>query len=165
MSETTPSQENSNVSPKAEAELPGKVHSVYPPHTADAVGGGASGVADVAHTNNAIVVEDSLDHADEDELVAGEVRIDPPEARTEPVEEGIRRQQAATANFVTLLLIWALVLSLPLYVGLKTLPHIFGTINPADAIIDGVFDKWFSIITPLAGTALGAYFVSARKPS
>lgn len=82
-----------------------------------------------------------------------------------PLEQfkgSIASQHARTRNLVTLILVWAVVLSLPtnlvVYVvlGISKCPE-------AQAKVEPIFDRWFSLIGPLAGAAVGAYYVSTRK--
>lgn len=64
----------------------------------------------------------------------------------------IRRDKARTANKLAMVLVVGVVLSLPLY-----LVSVWLAPDGADRFAI-VFEKWYAIISPLAGTAIGAYY-------
>lgn len=64
------------------------------------------------------------------------------------VSELIRRDKARTANLLAMVLVVGVVLSLPLYLASVWLVPAGGD------RLAVVFDKWYSIISPLAGTAI-----------
>src|SRR3954451_1951823 len=66
----------------------------------------------------------------------------------------IQRDRARTANLVTLVLVFGVVLSLPAYLAAAWLKP--DALEPTRAI----FDKWYSVVSPLVGTAIGAYYGS-----
>ncbi len=68
------------------------------------------------------------------------------------LSELIRRDKARTANLLAMVLVVGVVLSLPLY-----LLSVWLVPEGGDRLAV-VFDKWYSIISPLAGTAIGAYY-------
>lgn len=64
----------------------------------------------------------------------------------------IAHGKARTANLVAVVLVTGVVLSLPLYL-------LVVWCGPTYVQHSGVvFDKWYSIMSPLAGTAIGAYY-------
>jgi hypothetical protein len=68
------------------------------------------------------------------------------------ISEVIRRDKARTANLLAMVLVVGVVLSLPLYfVAVWLVP------DGGDRLAV-VFDKWYAIISPLTGTAIGAYY-------
>jgi len=71
----------------------------------------------------------------------------------------IRRDKARTANLLAIILIVGVVLSLPMY-----LLSIWIAPEGADRFVV-VFEKWYAIVSPLAGTALGAYYGSRLERS
>ena len=75
-----------------------------------------------------------------------------PESYLRLTAEGhIRRSRARTANILAIILVVGLVVALPAYaLAISLLPA-------ASDKLAAVFDKWFTIISPLVGTALGAY--------
>ena len=77
-----------------------------------------------------------------------------------PTEQYIKQQiahgHARTRNVVALILVWAIVLSLPTYLLAILL------VKNGESM-DKVFERWFSLVGPLAGTAIGAYYVSSRN--
>jgi hypothetical protein len=70
----------------------------------------------------------------------------------------IERGRARTANLVALLMVIGLLVSLPLY-----LLAVFLKPDAASALAS-VFDKWYSIVSPLAGAAIGAYYATRSEP-
>ena len=84
--------------------------------------------------------------------------VDPLETYLRQTPAIIERDKARTANRVTMLLIFGLLWALPLY-----LVAVLATmwIKPDTSnLVSSVFDKWFSVVGPLAGTAIGAYYGS-----
>ncbi len=66
----------------------------------------------------------------------------------------IQHERAKTANLVALILVAGVVLSLPTFV-------IAAWIKPDGIeVTRAIFDKWYAIISPLVGTAIGAYYGS-----
>lgn len=89
-----------------------------------------------------------------------EIRLD-----TEPLEEFLKRtpalierQKARTANLVALLLVIGVLASLPIYL-LTVL-----TIPESASLVQPVFDKWYALVSPLAGAAVGAYYATRANP-
>lgn len=78
--------------------------------------------------------------------------VDPPGAYLDP----ITKAHADTRNKIALIFTVSMVASLPLYLLAKY--FLKGTDD-----LDKVFDKWFSVVGPLAGAAIGAYSVSVSK--
>ena len=85
-----------------------------------------------------------------------EIRLD-----TEPLDEFLKRtpavierQRAWTANLLAVLLVAGVLLSLPVY--------LFTLLWKPDSaeLINVVFEKWFALISPLAGAAVGAYYAT-----
>ena len=69
------------------------------------------------------------------------------------VAADIRRSRARTANRVAMTLVYAIVGSLPLYVVAAAV------VGSADVdTLTRIFDKWYSIVSPLVGTAIGTLF-------
>jgi hypothetical protein len=70
----------------------------------------------------------------------------------------IERAKARTANLVSVLLVCGLVGSLPLYItALLAKPD-------SAQMLASVFEKWYSVVSPLAGAAIGAYFATRVEP-
>jgi hypothetical protein len=66
----------------------------------------------------------------------------------------IDRGRAWTANLVAILLVAGLLLSLPLYIlALLVKPE-------AATQLAVVFERWYAVVSPLAGAAIGVYFVT-----
>ncbi len=69
----------------------------------------------------------------------------------------IERHKARTANALAILLIAGVVASLPIHLlALLFIPE------SADSIAT-VFGKWYALMSPLAGAAVGAYYASQAK--
>lgn len=69
----------------------------------------------------------------------------------------IERQRARTANLVAVSLIAGVIGSLPLHLlALWLCP------DAADST-GQVFEKWYALVSPLAGAAVGAYYVSRER--
>ena len=69
-----------------------------------------------------------------------------------------RRDIVRTANLAAVILILGVVLSFPLFVIVVAyLGNNNGSVESIE-IIKSVFDKWVTVIGPLAGTAVGAYY-------
>ena len=80
--------------------------------------------------------------------------IDPYLKRTPAI---IERQRARTANVVALSLIAGVIGSLPLHlIALWLCPD-------AAESTGQVFEKWYALVSPLAGAAVGAYYVSRER--
>jgi hypothetical protein len=89
------------------------------------------------------------------------IRLDASES-IEQYKETIAAQHARTRNLVTLILIWAVVLSLPMYLAVY-IALVAWKGPDAVAKVEPVFERWFALIGPLAGTAVGAYYVSSHS--
>jgi hypothetical protein len=64
----------------------------------------------------------------------------------------ILRDREKTANLVALVLVWGVVLSLPVYLMVVLIrPDQSDKVSP-------IFDKWYTVISPLVGAAIGAYY-------
>jgi hypothetical protein len=64
----------------------------------------------------------------------------------------ILREREKTANIVALILVWGVVLSLPVYLTVVLIrPDQSDKVSP-------IFDKWYTVISPLVGAAIGAYY-------
>lgn len=81
--------------------------------------------------------------------------IEPTDAYLTRVQADISRRKAKTANTVAVILVSALVLSLPLYLVVA-----WSAPDKAE-LIQPVFDKWFAVMGPLVGTAVGAYYIAS----
>jgi hypothetical protein len=69
----------------------------------------------------------------------------------------IERDRARTANLVALLLVSGVLISLPVYmIALLVRPD-------AAASLATVFERWYAIVSPLAGAALGAYYTARAE--
>ena len=86
-------------------------------------------------------------------------RIEPPSRyMRHDIGAEIEHGKARTANAVAVILVIGVVLSLPIY-----LAAVWRAPTASDRIA-AVFDKWYAIVSPLAGTAVGAYY-GARQTS
>ena len=85
--------------------------------------------------------------------------IEPTEAFLCKVSATIRRERARTANKVVLTLVWGLVLSLPFYVTAVCFQP-----DAATQLAD-IFGKWYTVVSPLAGAAIGAYYGARGQPT
>src|SRR5437762_376719 len=84
--------------------------------------------------------------------------LDPVEGFLSQTPAVIERGRARTANLVAILLVIGLLISLPLYmVALLCKPD-------AAQSLTAVFDKWYAVVSPLAGAALGAYYATRADP-
>jgi hypothetical protein len=92
----------------------------------------------------------------DDTARAGDERVSLDLESTGKYLDLIKKAHADTRNKIALVFTYALVLSLPVYFLAKT----FG--RGMDDL-DKIFDRWFSVIGPLAGAAIGAYGASATK--
>jgi len=69
----------------------------------------------------------------------------------------IERRRAWTANLVAILLVVGLLISLPLYmIALMVKPD-------AGVPLASVFEKWYAVVSPLAGAAIGAYYAGRSE--
>lgn len=73
------------------------------------------------------------------------------------VDAEIKRSKARTADTVAIILLGALVASLPL-----SLLAIWLIPEHADQATNA-FDRWYNVVGPLAGAAIGAYFVASSS--
>jgi len=97
----------------------------------------------------------AADQCDSEGVRTEEVRLD-----LQPTENYRREVQighAKTRNLVVLILTWSIVLSLPVFLLARLVTR------TGNEELDKVFDRWFSMVGPLAGAAVGAYGVSSRK--
>src|SRR5580765_2554638 len=85
--------------------------------------------------------------------------VEPPDRYLQRIHANIRKDQARVANRVALILVGAVVLSLPLYLVVDCIFLWRG--SPAAEKIQPIFDRWYTIVSPLAGTAIGAYYVAS----
>lgn len=77
------------------------------------------------------------------------------------VSAKIRESRARTADHVAIILVSAVVLSLPLYVIAIAL---VGTVDEGD--LTRIFGKWYDVVSPLLGAAIGALFgIAIARPS
>jgi hypothetical protein len=72
----------------------------------------------------------------------------------DPLKQQIQRQKAETANRIAIALVSGVLLSPVIY-----LAAILWRAESSKEI-HLVFDKWFSLVGPLAGAAVGAYYSS-----
>lgn len=73
----------------------------------------------------------------------------------------MRRSRSHTADRVAIILVSAVVLSLPLYVIAVAL---VGTVDEDD--LTRIFGKWYDVVSPLLGAAIGALFgIAIARPS
>lgn len=81
--------------------------------------------------------------------------VEPPDQFLHRVDAEISRGKARTANIVTILLVASLLASLPVYLAIVPFAD-------KDQIVrvDAMFDRWYHVVSPLAGAAIGAYYVS-----
>jgi hypothetical protein len=64
----------------------------------------------------------------------------------------IKHARARTANLVALVLVVGLVLSLPAFL-------VAVLVKPESLeVTQAIFEKWFSVVGPIVGTAIGAYY-------
>jgi len=70
------------------------------------------------------------------------------------VEHIIQHEKAKTANVLAVTLVVGLLGSLPIYALLVCV------FPAASEKLAAVFDKWLTIVSPLIGTAIGAYYGS-----
>ena len=83
--------------------------------------------------------------------------IDPTDAYLKRTPADIERQRARTANTVAMLLIAGVIGSLPLHLlALWLCP------DAAQSTAE-VFERWYALVSPLAGAAVGAYYVSRER--
>ena len=84
--------------------------------------------------------------------------VDPVEAYLQQTPALIDREKARTANLVAIILVSGVVAALPLHLlAIWILP------TTADSI-GSVFEKWFGIMGPLTGAAVGAYYAVRSEP-
>lgn len=84
--------------------------------------------------------------------------IDPIDSYLKQTPAVIARRKADTANVLAILLVVAVIVSLPLH-----LLSVWLGPEATDAIT-AVSDKWYAIISPLAGAAVGAYYATRSTP-
>lgn len=85
--------------------------------------------------------------------------VDAKENYIERVAHEIARDKAKTENRLAMVLVWALVLSLPTY-------FIAVSIRPANGtLLADAMDKWFTVLGPLAGAAVGVGYLRQSQNS
>jgi hypothetical protein len=82
---------------------------------------------------------------------------EPTESYLQRVDAEIKRRKARTADVVAIVLLVALAASLPL-----SLFAIWLIPDHADQAATA-FDRWYNVVGPLAGAAIGAYFVTSTS--
>jgi len=92
----------------------------------------------------------------DDTARAGDERVSLDLESTGAYLDPIKKAHADTRNKIALVFTYSLVLSLPVYLVAKMLG------KGADDL-DKIFDRWFSVVGPLAGAAIGAYGASTTK--
>jgi hypothetical protein len=84
----------------------------------------------------------------------GEVGLEATNSYLRRARADVHRSKAKAANWVALILVFGLVLSLPFYViaiGLFTS-------ETGAAHIERIFLKWYDVVSPLVGAVVGALF-------
>lgn len=87
------------------------------------------------------------------------IALDDPQHYLRKLNDRIAWHKASTANKVAVMLGAAVIVALPL--------HIYATwlAGATPESMANVFDKWYGLMSPLAGAALGAYYASDRTTS
>ena len=78
--------------------------------------------------------------------------LEDPKSYQQTVEAKIRRSHASTANSIAILLVLGLIFAFPSYAVIAIYAP------AASEKLAAVFEKWLNIISPLIGTAIGAYY-------
>ncbi len=73
------------------------------------------------------------------------------------VSADITKEKARTANTLAYILVGGLVASLPLHLVALWL------LDDATEQISDLFERWFAVVGPLAGAAVGGYYVAASS--
>jgi len=76
------------------------------------------------------------------------------------IKSEIKRGHAQTANRVASILVWAVVLAFPFGVVASLIAKCLGL--DFSGVIETMFERWFSVIGPLAGAAVGGYYVASK---
>jgi hypothetical protein len=84
----------------------------------------------------------------------GEVDLEPTDAYLRQVKAEVHRSKARTANWVALILVLGLVISLPLNV----LATAWISAESTATHLDRVFQRWYDIFAPLVGAVVGYLF-------
>jgi hypothetical protein len=84
----------------------------------------------------------------------GEVDLEATDAYLRQAKADVHRSKARAANWVALILVLGLVLSLPLNVVTMALISGEGTATH----LDRVFQRWYDILAPLVGAVVGYLF-------
>ena len=93
--------------------------------------------------------------------VGSQVDLEETDPYLKRVVADMRRSRARTADRVAIILVSAVVLSLPLYVIAVALA---GTVDEDD--LARIFGKWYDVVSPLLGAAIGALFgIAIARPS
>ncbi len=84
----------------------------------------------------------------------GEVDLEATDAYVKRARADVHRSKARAANWVALILVLGLVLSLPFYVvAIASLSS-----EPTSTHIERIFLKWYDVVSPLVGAVVGALF-------
>lgn len=93
--------------------------------------------------------------------VGSQLELEETDPYLKRVVANIRQSRARTADRVALILVSAVALSLPLYVIAIAL---VGTVTEDD--LTRIFGKWYDVVSPLLGAAIGAlYGIAIARPS
>jgi hypothetical protein len=84
----------------------------------------------------------------------GEVDLEATDSYLSQAKADVHRSKARAANWVALILVFGLVLSLPLNVLAMASISGEGTITH----LDGAFQRWYDILAPLVGAVVGYLF-------
>jgi len=88
----------------------------------------------------------------EDATERFEIDLEESDRYLRQVPAQIQHERARTANLVAIVLVFGVVLSLPVYL-------VAAWIKPDQIEASrAIFDKWYAIVGPLVGTAIGAYY-------
>src|SRR5713101_1879162 len=83
-----------------------------------------------------------------------EVDLEATDAYVKRAKADVHRSKARSANWVSLILVLGLVLSLPFYVvAIASFPS-----EPTPTHIERIFLKWYDVVSPLVGAVIGALF-------
>lgn len=85
----------------------------------------------------------------------GFVELGNEQAYQHKVDADIKKPKASTENRATHLLVAALILSLPTYLLLRFCFFVVGADSAEMDSVDNIFERWLTIIGPLAGAAIG----------
>jgi hypothetical protein len=91
---------------------------------------------------------------EEANIHGGQVDVEPTDAYVKRARADVHRSKARAANWVALILVLGLVLSLPFYVvAIASLSS-----EPTATHIERIFLKWYDVVSPLVGAVIGALF-------